>query len=127
IAAWKCYLSFFRDQVGALADLYERHGSMVVLRERMPWRRRVPQGVVISGAELNRQVLSDPDTYQSGGFSIRGPRDSAQNRLRKGLVGINGEEHREKRRLVSPLFMPRAARQYVPQMADIVQGELDTW
>ncbi len=127
MAAWKRYLAFFRDQVGTLADIHRQYGPMLVLRERMPWRQRVPQCVIVSGAELNRQVLGDTETYQSGGFSIRGPRGSAQNRLRKGLVGLNGEEHREKRRMVAPLFMPKAARQHYPQMTEVVRAQLDAW
>ena len=126
-AAWKCYLHFFRDQVGFLADVHQRYGSMLVLRERIPLRKRIPQGIIASGAELNRQVLMAPDTYLSCGFSIRGPKGSAQNRLRKGLVGTNGAEHREKRRLVSPLFLPKALKQYFPRMTEIVDAQLDTW
>jgi cytochrome P450 len=124
--AWRCYLAFFRDQLGMLADVRRRYGPLLVLRESLPWRKNV-QGVVASGAEFNRQVLTELDTYQSGGTLIRGPRGSAQNRLRRGLVAINGDEHRDKRRLVSPLFMPKATRQYYPQMVELVGRRLDTW
>ena len=125
-AAWKCYLSFFRDQLGLLARVQRQYGPLLVLRERLPGRRHV-QGLVCSGGEFNQQVLSDPEVFQSGGTLIRGPRGSAQNRLRRGLVAINGHEHREKRRLVSPLFMPKATRQYYPQMSALVSRELDYW
>ncbi len=125
-AAWKCYLSFFRDQLGLLASVQRQYGPLLVLRERLPGRSHV-QGLVCSGGEFNQQVLSDPEVFQSGGTLIRGPRGSAQNRLRRGLVAINGHEHREKRRLVSPLFMPKATRQYYPAMSALVSRELDYW
>lgn len=126
-AVGRCYFAFLHDQVGTLDRIRARYGPLVVLRDRMSLRRRVRQGVVVSAAEFNRQVLSDTETYQSGGFSIRGPRGSAQNRLRKGLVGINGEKHRHQSRLVSPLFAPRAAQQHFPTIASIVSDQLDRW
>ena len=101
--AWPYYLSFFNDPVGAVERLRRKYGSMVVLRPGGPFRRRARQGVVVSGAALTRQVLSEVDTFRTGGMTIRGPRGSAINRLRRGVIGNNGEKHREHRRLVSSI------------------------
>ena len=57
-----------------------------------------------------------------------GRRIGAQPIAVPGLIrASNGEEHREVRREVSPLFFPRAIREYLPQMVDVVRQELDTW
>ena len=124
IAVWKWYFAFIRDQVGALAQFRERYGSLGALSE--PFSRR-GRCLIVSGADLNRQVLGDPETFQSGGVLVRGPHGSVLNRLRRGLVGANGEAHREMRRVVTPLFLPKAVRQYLPRMADVVRRELDAW
>ncbi|HEY2882622.1 MAG TPA: cytochrome P450 [Pirellulales bacterium] len=127
VAAYRRYLSFFRDQIGALGKFQRDFGSIVVLRARIPPSMKVRNCIIVSGAELNRQVLSDVETFQSGGLVIRGPRGSALNRLRRGLIGSNGEEHREVRRLVSPLFYPAAIKKYLPNMAALIGQELNNW
>jgi cytochrome P450 len=80
-----------------------------------------------SGADLNRQVLTDPETFYSGGLTIRGPRGSALDRLRRGVISSNGDTHRDTRRLVSPLFQLKAVRQYFPSMVDVARREFDRW
>ena len=124
LAAWKLYLSFFRDQVGALATFQQRHGALASFRDPFSRHRR---GFVISGAELNRQVLGNPEMFHSGSLTISGRRDSVLNRLRRGMIGSNGQAHRDIRRLVSPLFMPKAVQRYVPRMVEVVREQLDTW
>jgi cytochrome P450 len=126
-AAYRVVWSFIRDQVGTMVDLHRRHGAMVVLRGRVPWRLRAPQVVLASGAECTRQVLTELESFQSGPLSIRGPRGSALNRMRRGLIGINGEKHREQRRLLTPFFMPKAVRERYPKFVEIVRSELDAW
>lgn len=126
-AAWKCYLSLFSDPLGTLDDLYRHRGALVALRAKLPFRKRLPNGFVVAQGDLNRQILSDPETYRSGGVVIRGPRGSAQNRLRKGLVAMNGEQHRETRRMVAPLFLPKTVRQYYPGMINRIDHQLRSW
>ncbi|MEX2169316.1 MAG: cytochrome P450 [Pirellulales bacterium] len=126
-AAWKHYLWFFYDAVGCVASLHERFGKMVILRERIPFRRSVRQCIFVSGAEYSRQVLSDPETFNSGGVIIRGPKGSALNKMRRGLITVNGHKHRDQRKMMSPLFMPKAVREYYPAMVETVRKELDDW
>jgi cytochrome P450 len=127
LASWKSYLWFFYDRVGMLAATSRRYGPMVVVRERIPLLKSKRKCLIVSGAELNRQVLGDAETYQSGGVVIRGPRGSSLNHLRRGLITVNGRKHQEQRRLVSPLFMPKAIWGLYPKMVESVRQELDTW
>ena len=124
IAVWKWYYAFLRDQVGALASFNKHYGRLGVLCE--PFSRR-GKCFIASGAEYNRQVLGDPQTFHAGGLILRGPSGSVLNRLRRGLIGANGPEHREIRRVVAPLFLPKAVQQYVPRMANVIARELDAW
>jgi cytochrome P450 len=127
LASWSCFARFFYDSVGLLAELQRRYGAMVVVRERIPFRRSARQCVVVSGADLTRLVFGDPETFPSGAVVIRGPNGSALNELRRGLVTVNGQRHHEQRRMASPLFMPQALREYYPRMVEIVRAQLDSW
>jgi len=127
LASWRWYARFFYDSVGTLAELQRRFGRMVVVRERIPFRKSTRKCVVVSGADLTREVLGDPDTFASGAVVIRGPNGSAMNDLRRGLVTVNGQRHDEQRRMASSLFTPKALREYYPRMVDIVREQLDSW
>jgi cytochrome P450 len=127
LALWRYYARFFYDSVGLLAEINRRYGRMVVVRQRVPFRKSSRQCVVVSGAELNRQVFGDPDTFTSCPVIIRGPKGSALNDLRRGLVTVNGQRHDDQRRMASSLFTQDALRQYYPRMVEIVRAQLDTW
>jgi cytochrome P450 len=126
-ATLKLYYSFVRDQVGTLWAAYCRHGALLAIREPIRRKKQHCCCLLISGAEHNRQVLGNPDAFFSGGLVISGPRGSVLNRLRRGLIGINGDKHRQQRRIVSPLFLRKAIANYYPQMVDVVRRRLDTW
>lgn len=126
-SAWKLYATFYQDTIGVLGKVHDRYGPAVAIQEWLPWRKRNRWCVVLSGAENNRKVLGDPDSYQSSAIAIRGRSGSILSRLNRGLIGMNGEEHRRQRRLVTPLFTPKAVSEYYQQMVEIVSRKLDVW
>ena len=112
---------FARDPVACMRRLYQEHGDLAVLEEGS---QRL---VFIFSPDLNQQVLSDPDTFHSRFFAIRGPKHSSQRKLTTGLLGMNGEQHKRNRRLVKEPFSKRSLVTYYERIAAIADEMLDTW
>lgn len=80
------------------------------------------------GSVFNHQVLSDPDLFRSPGF-LKFPvaQDSALVRLNTALVSMNGQQHKQQRRLVQPAFHRRQVENYHRAMVDVTETLLDGW
>src|SRR5688572_12082758 len=103
--------------------VHARFGPAMALQEWIPLRKQSRWCLMLSGEEHNRTVLGNPDAFQSGGIAIRGRQGSILSRLNRGLVGMNGEGHRQQRRLVMPLFTPKAVSEYYAPMVEVVSRE----
>ena len=112
---------FVEDPMACMLGLRKRHGDLAVLEEDS---QRI---VFVFGPELNQRVLSDGDTFHSRFFSIRGPRNSAQRRLTSGIMSMNGEEHKEHRRIVKGPFEKKSLPFNHGPICDITRGLLDSW
>lgn len=77
------------------------------------------------GAEYNKIVLSNPTLFHSPNLSAFG--DSAFYRLASGLVAMNGERHRQQRRLMMPAFHKQAVAGYGDLMVRYTAEALDKW
>lgn len=99
-------LDFARDPLLCMRQLNQTHGTVAALEDG---NKRL---VFVFGPEHNQRVLSDPKTFHSQFFAIRGPKNSAQRHLTCGLLSMNGEDHKRHRRLV---------------MASLQKGLLDTY
>jgi cytochrome P450 len=109
------------DPLGAMRGLYEEHGEISALEDGS---QRV---IFVFGPEYNQRVLSDPETFHSYFFPIRGPRGSAQRRLTSGLLSQNGAKHREQRRLLLAPFQKRAFPAYTRRIAELTGAMLAEW
>ncbi len=114
-------LDFVEDPMTCMLDLRARHGNLAVLEEDS---QRI---VFVFGPELNQQVLSDGETFHSRFFAIRGPRNSSQRRLTSGIMSMNGEEHKEHRRIVKGPFEKKVIPAYHAAVREITRGLLDSW
>ncbi len=112
---------FVEDPMACMLALRKKHGDLAVLEEES---QRL---VFVFGPELNQHVLSDCDTFQSRFFAIRGPRNSAQRRLTSGIMSMNGEEHKEHRRIVKGPFEKKSLPFHHGPICDITRGLLDSW
>jgi len=75
--------------------------------------------------EHNRAVFSDPDTYHM--FGPPGPRGSSQRRLSLGLLGLSGQQHVRRRRLVMPAVRKEAVEAYQSPLTEMVEQHLERW
>jgi cytochrome P450 len=112
---------FVEDPMACMLSLRKRHGDIAVLEENS---QRI---VFVFGPKLNQRVLSDDDTFHSRFFAIRGPRNSAQRRLTSGIMSMNGELHKEHRRIVKGPFEKKSLPFHHGPICDITRGLLDSW
>lgn len=85
------------------------------------------QGTVIAfGPDFNQTVLSNPALFHNPDITFFGS-DKAFVRLSSGLVTMNGERHRQQRRLIMPAFHRQAVAGYHDLMVMYTNEMLDGW
>lgn len=113
-------MDFPDDPIACMRSLQQEFGDLAVLEDN---GQRI--AFVFSPA-LNRRVLSDPATFHSRFFAVRGGRRSAQRRVTSGLLSVNGAEHRDTRRVMMDVFAKKVLPQYhetiVGMASDLVSG-----
>lgn len=112
---------FAEDPVLCMRRLWAKHGNITALQED---NQRL---YFAFGPEWNHRVLSDPVRFHSSFFAVRGPRKSAQRRVTSGLLSMNGDEHRQHRRVVMEPFQKRMIASYHDTVVELSQEMLDGW
>ena len=83
--------------------------------------------LLVAGPEFNRQIFGDPARFRTTGQLIRGPKGSAQQRIRFGLTRMNGAQHRQQRQLIMPAFHKSAVEGYHNLIVEFATAALDKW
>ena len=90
--------------------------------------------VFVFGSELNRQVLTDAETFESTALmtSLHVDEGSSQRadvlrHMGTGLFALNGPDHRRMRGLVMPAFHARNVGEYHDDVVRITSRLLDRW
>ncbi len=109
------------DPVACMRRLHAAHGEICALEEDS---QRI---VFVFGPHWNQHVLSDSKTFHSRFFAVRGPRNSPQRRLTSGLLSMNGDEHREHRRMVMGPFQKRSIAHYHEAICQLTGDLLESW
>lgn len=85
------------------------------------------QGTVLAfGSEFNKTVLGNPALFHSPNLSTM-MKESALTRLTSGLVSMNGERHKQQRRLMMPAFHKQAVSTYRDLMVGYTDEMLNRW
>lgn len=127
IASWSWYRGFLKDSFACLNKMSERHGRLFVVGNPIPFGGRGRLHVFAFSEEANKIVLAQPDIFRSGGQVIKGPRNSAHQRLRTGIIAMNGDKHRQHRKLMQPPFAKIAVNSYVPTITRLIDQVMDRW
>lgn len=109
------------DMLGVLTSLHEQHGPIASMRDRDD------EIIFIFGPKYNKQVLSDTRRFHSYFAPIRGPRNSAQRRLTSGLLTLNGDRHRQHRRLLQAPFQRISHAGYHEQLVTLAEEMVSSW
>jgi cytochrome P450 len=112
---------FARDPYVCMHDLWRRHGEVAALQED------AQRLYFVFGPEYTRQVLSDSQRFHSQFFAIRGSRNSAQRRVTSGLLSMNGDMHKQHRRMVMEPFQKRAIVGYHESILAVAEDSLSGW
>ncbi len=112
---------FAHDPVVCMRGLWARHGDIAALEED---GQRL---YFVFGPEYNKLVLSDSERFHSRFFALRGSKRSAQRRVSSGLLSMNGDEHKQHRRIAMGPFAKKAITGYHDTVARVSREMLDTW
>lgn len=112
---------FVADPIACMRKLNQTHGDLAALRESHQ------QLVFIFSPDLNHRILSDSKLFQSHFFALRGPKNSALRRLTCGLLSMNGDEHKQQRRLVAAPFEKRSIGIHHDTIALLTDNMLGNW
>jgi cytochrome P450 len=131
--------AFVEDSVGLSMRLFKEFGPMVALTRRHGERLYSPlaecTGIFLTyGSEAFKQAANHHDTY--GKFPLTGQlfakrgtceRTSPLNHFLTGLFGVNGDAHRQHRRLLMPAFHKQRLEVYAQEMGRITESFLRDW
>lgn len=117
-------LGFMRDPVAHLRRLHGEHGDIATLA------RGTTEYVFVFSPELNREVLGSPALFHNldaASSPLRLPPGSALARLFTGLIQMNGDRHRQQRRLMLPALHHGRIQAYHGAIADTAERALAGW
>jgi cytochrome P450 len=127
-AALRPLAHFLGDPIDSLRHLYCKHGRFVQAEPFPPWLHRLARPVVFAfGPDFNRFVLSRTDLWRAPRITLRGPRDSAQDRMSGNLVSLQGPRHRHYRKLLMPPLQKHAVYEMGGSIGDLVARDVATW
>lgn len=105
-----------------MRNMHDTYGNMVA------FAKNDPSFVFAFGPELNHQVLSRADVFQTSGGLLRIPEGTAIERLLKNnLAVMNGSHHKQQRKLLQPAFHRQQIAAYGDDMIALTQRMLDRW
>ena len=114
-------MEFADDPIACMRRLHRDHGDLAVLEEK---DQRL---VFVFSPELNHEVLSNSQVFESRFFAVRGNRNSAQRRVTSGLLSQNGAEHRDGRRMMKDVFAKKILPAYHQTICQIACELTDSW
>lgn len=124
-------LAFFRNPVAHMVELRRRYGDTVRLvqgpHQPLLFRPSVPQGSTFFafGSASARAILTQTDVFETR--RPPGPKCRAYDRLTTNMFFINGERHKQQRRLFMPAFHRDSLKAYYGDMVHFTHRMLEAW
>ena len=113
---------FFSNPIGILQKLHREHGDLAALN------RGDLSFVCAFGPDYNKQLLSNARGFHNFAelpFDL--PQDSAARRFNVNLTAMNGDVHRQQRRLMMPAFHKKTVNSYRDDMAVVIEQHMVKW
>lgn len=126
-AAVATAIQFGLDPLRAMRRAHQRYGALAELTFRWPNGKLGSRYIHAVGAKYNERVLRDPAVFDTCGILLPGPRDSAQRRIRRGLLTVKGAHHAHYRKLMTPPLRRAAVDQRAAKMREVVEREIEAW
>jgi cytochrome P450 len=115
------------NPIRAMQQVYLRHGPLIEIRPPLHRTIGIRRFVFAVGPRFNRAVFGNPAVFRSSGLMLKGPRRSAQRRVRHGLVTMNGAQHAHYRKLIQPSLRRARIDGLASAIAAVVDAELGSW
>ncbi len=119
-ASW----AFVRDPVGHLTATYKQYGKLCSMVES---NEDHPATVCAFGPEYNQVILSQAGLFYVQPWITGKDENSSLAHLGIGLVNINGENHKQQRRMIMPAFHKKRLDLYRDVMVTATQQVIDRW
>ena len=121
---------FARDPIGYTTKMRQQFGDLAAfvrggsggLNSTFP---QCPGVVFAFGPRYNQQLLTNTATFHS--TLLTGLENTKYERLICGLLRMNGEQHKQQRRLMMPAFQKKRIEAYAEDIVAITRQALDTW
>lgn len=125
-------LQFLRDPLTYLNNAYHTYGSVVAFARGgnsnlLSSVDHCPGTIFAFGAANNQAILTQPDVYQSSPMSSTKLGHTPTTRLLSGIFSMNGDKHRQQRRLMMPAFHKKRIETYRDDMAAMTDRMLESW
>lgn len=115
-------LAFLRDPIALMSALRRDYGNLAAILHDYPW------WLFAFGPAYNQHVLSDAALFHSTPIApLTTPPNSALARLTNNLLTMNGETHRQQRRLMLPAFHRKRVESYRDDMVALTEAMLAGW
>lgn len=115
-------IRFFSNPIGILQTLYKEHGDIASLN------RGDLSFVCAFGPEHNQQLLSNARAFHNfAELPVPLPQDSAALRFNTNLTAMNGNLHRQQRRLMMPAFHKKTVDSYRDDMVAVAEHHFQRW
>ena len=111
---------FLNDPLRYMQHTYATYGEIAGLV------RGDTRQIFAIGPHYNRQLLTDAGLFYSI-FETITPERIKKRRRSIGLLNMNGEQHKQQRRLMQPAFHKKQIETYRDDMVAIAQAALDRW
>jgi cytochrome P450 len=120
-------VGFVFDPIETMRRAYDHYGPLVEFGFHIPFAKASQRFLLAVGPRYNERVLGDPATFGSGGLMLPGPKNSAQRRIRAGIVAMDGLQHEHYRQLLLPPLRRVAIDGVVRRIGEIVQTTICNW
>lgn len=124
LGAYGNFLGMLHDPTAFLPRIYQTYGPIASLA------RGTSSYVFVFTPHYNQLVLSQPDLFQALDISaspVRVTANPALAQLFTGLTQMNGERHRQQRRLIMPALAKKRVASNCDVVAELADRQLDRW
>ncbi len=129
IDSLRVFARFLRDQMSAMRSTYDIYGPFVIVDSplRIFFGARHRLFAFLASPRLNREVLSDPETFRPRHVMVVNRKDSASRRVGLGILSMGGVRHSHYRDLLSQPLRKLTVDSYGQEMAQLAEQFVDQW
>lgn len=133
VLGWRgSMLQFFKDPITYMTAAHRKYGNVVAFTKGgngnlIATIDNCPGTVFGFGPACNQAILTQPGVFQSSPMATTALKHDATTRLLSGIFSMNGDKHRQQRRLMMPAFHKKRIEAYRDDIAALTYQMLEGW